>query len=347
MKAKTSEIAEIIKKMKPAISAKAADAVSDFIHVMPDGIMSFGSNIAIISETSLGEINGSFNSKDFLKAVTSIKDETADFSTEENKLIIKSKTTKVELVGAAKSITRDAVRAYNSIMEVIGDWEALDERTITGLTIAAETASVDAKDCELSCVAIRGGFIEATDNYRVTVCETLLKKDVIVPAPSLKAVLRGNSISHIATGDGSWVCFYSEVTGLLFAVRAVWAEEFPKIAEAAYSWMPKDVQEKKKFKFPEEVVKISKEISDFCEDDLKTITIKFFDDKITCTAKKESAKITKKLKNASGLTTGEIRINPFLISSFIADLDDCYVFNDKAFFVKGSTTHIIGLTVWE
>lgn len=347
MKIETAEIAEIIKKMRPAISAKSTDLGSDFIHIIPDAILTFGDNIAVISETSLGEIKGSYNSKDFSKAISSIKDESLSFSSEDGKLILKSKSTKVELVQAEKTTTRNAISIYNSVMASVQDWVELDENTLSGLLVAAETASTDIKDCELSCVAIRGGFIEATDNYRVTVCETLLKKDAILPASSLKQILRGNKISHIAIGEGSWVCFYSEESGLVFAIHSVWVEEYPKVAEAAYSWMPKENGAEKKFKFPEEIIGIAKDISDFCDNDGKFITIKFFTDKITCSAQKETAKITRKLKNNSGLESGEIRINPFLIASFISDLDDCYVFNDKAFFVKNSTTHIIGLAIWD
>jgi DNA polymerase III sliding clamp (beta) subunit (PCNA family) len=138
-----------------------------------------------------------------------------------HQLLRKIKKDEVEIVVTDKEITLTAGRAKAGLtlqqeiklpIEAIGthgDWQKIPEDFMKALKFAMAACGHDSSQAVLTCVHVNeNGFVEGSDNYRVTRYKLAKKLSVgsfLIPATSVKEVIKINP-TEIAEGEG-WIHF--------------------------------------------------------------------------------------------------------------------------------------------
>lgn len=332
----TKKALERLKSLKNAIGTKSTDTGEDCLHFYNKRVLAAKEDI-IISTKNIFGILGSFPAKDIIKGLEVVKSEDVEFNnTEDGNLVIENDTSRIKVSSHEKAFKYNEAVAEKL---VIKEWETLPEGFMAGLMMCAETASKEIRDGEVACVAIRSGVIEATDNVRASIfySEFEVPEDFFLLASNVKKIPDycdqihiGESLVHFKSGN----FVYSLPTLSI---------DFPEITGFVESWIPK---EKDLIEFPKELISLAKDLEHFCGGDYlyeKTVKVTFTKNDIKCTAKKDTATITKRIENTTNKTKGFFRINPFMLSSLVKDHDEVFIHDDKIFFIRKNFIHVIGM----
>ena len=327
-----AEIKNDLRVLKAALANKSSSYNCDCFIFHENKIFTISEHLIISCKNPYG-IGGNFNGKDLLKIVDSMGDE-FEISCAERKLVLKSK-------GIRGSVTGVLIDSDPYIMiERLGkkSFKEIPESFMEGLHLCAESSSKDIRDCELACVVIKPGVIESTDNIRASAFYTKFdpgKTAIIfssfakkIPSTCTKVSVGPN---YIHFKDGKFV----------YSIPYVEAD-LPDIEAVISSWIPKS---REKIPFPNELIMVAKELEFFCggnTDYEKTVKVEFNDKFIKCTARKEGASLTKKIKNNSDFV-GTFLINPVLLLSILKDKHEVFIHDNKIFFMKKDFIHVIGM----
>lgn len=332
----TKKALERLKSLKNAIGTKSSDAGEDCLHFYKKKVIAAKEDI-IISTKNIFGITGSFPAKDIIKGLEVIKSEDVEFSNTDNgNLLIENDTSKIKVSSHEKAFEHNCAMADKLIIK---EWDDLPDGFMSGLMMCAETASKEIRDGEVACVAIRNKVIEATDNVRASIfySKFKLEEDVFVLASNVKKIPDYCDQIHI---DESLIHFKSG--NFVYSLPTL-SIDFPEITPAVESWIP---EKKDLIEFPKELISLAKDLEHFCGGDYlyeKSVKVTFTKKDIKCTAKKDTATITKKIENTTSKNSGFFRINPFMLSSLVKDHDEVFIHEDKIFFIRKNFIHVIGM----
>ena len=332
----TKKALERLKNLKNAIGTKSSDTGEDCLHFYKNRIIAAKEDI-IISTKNIFGITGSFPAKDIIRGLEVIKAEEVLFSISDyGNLVITSDNSKIQISSHEKAFEYN-YSVYDKVK--VKNWINLPDGFMSGLMMCAETSSREIRDGEVACVAIRSGSVEATDNIRASVFfnDLRLEEDIFLLGMNVKKIPDfcdqinvDESLVHFKSGSFVYSLPRLEV-------------DFPYITEAVESWIPKN---RDNIVFPKELITLAKDLEHFCGGDYdaeKTVKITFTAKDIKCSAKKETASITKKIPNTTHKKKGFFKINPFMLSSLIKDHDEVFINDDKIFFIRKDFIHVIGM----
>lgn len=329
-------ILERLKNLKNAVANKSDVDNSECFHFLEKRILAVKADIIISTKNPTGII-GSFPAKDIIKGLEVIKAEDVSFIDDDGILIIRSDSSKIKVAGNDEE--HDKFEGYEDLVKVGKDsWVDLPDGYMEGLLMCAETASRDIKDGEVSCVAIRNKIVEATDNVRASVFSNKLKveEDVFLSAANVKKLpsqCLKISISENMVHFGWGIYTYS---------LPKLGVDFPDINGAVQSWVP---EERDNIPFPKELISLAKDIEHFCggNDYEKNVRVTFTPKEIKCSARSDTASITKRITNTTKRKNGSFKINPTLLSSMLSNNDEVFIHEDKIFFMRKNFIHVIGM----
>ena len=334
----TRAILERLKNLKNAIANKSGDGSSECFHFYEKKILAVKYDLVISTKNETGII-GSFPAKDLIKGLEISKSKEVDFSLDDGEnLVIRGESSKVKVSGSDKEF--EDFFAYVALSRVRkDDWMIIPEDYMEGLILCAETASRDIKDGEVSCVAIKNKLIEATDDIRLSIFynKVSVEEEVYLNAANVRKLSSNCSRMFIAESmvHFNWGSF-------VYSLPKV-GVDFPDINSAVKSWIPK---ERTPISFPKELVTMAKDLEHFCGGDndyQKSVKITFTPKEIKCSAKKDTASITKTIPNRTDTKKGTFKINPIMLSSLLNDHDEVFIHEDKIFFMRKNFIHVIGL----
>lgn len=332
----TRLILERLKNLKNAIANKSDADNSECLHFLQKRILAIKSDI-IISTKNLTEILGSFPAKDIIKGLEVIKSEDVSFIDDDGILIIKSDSSKIKI-----SCNDEEFEKFSNYEDLVSirknSWIDLPDGYMDGLLMCAETASRDIKDGEVSCVAIKNKIVEATDNVRASVFLNKLKigEDTFLSASNVKKLPQ--NCSKISITESMVHFGWGTYTYSLPKIGV----DFPDINGAVQSWVP---DERENIPFPRELISLAKDLEYFCggNDYEKNVRVTFTPKEIKCSARSDTASITKRIENTTGRKNGSFKINPTLLSSMLSDNDEVFIHEDKIFFMRKNFIHVIGM----
>lgn len=212
-----------------------------------------------------------------------------------------------------------------------GKWKDLPEHFIKFLSMAIPSCSHDMSRPVLTCVHVsQTGFIEASDNYRITQCdmkEEMPVKSFLIPATSASQVTKMNpSPTQISEGKG-WIHFKNEEDTVMSC--RILEESFPNI-------MPFMEVEGKTIHLPKTINAVLDRASVFYKRDHD------LDEKVIITLKDNSFRV--KASADPGGTTGWFKeevnmvyedvpvtfsITPYLLRDILKETSACILSNEK------------------
>lgn len=331
---KTRKVLNKLKNLKNAITNKPTDCFN-FVNGY---VFGFKEDIIISVKLKTGFV-GSFSAKDIIKGLESLREEDFEMVLDDSdNLIIFNDSSKVKICANEEEFEKMEELFLTAPKS---NWEELPEDFMSGLKLCAETASKDLKDGETSCVAIKDGFVESTDNMRASIFISKFSLDDPCFLASSTVKKLPDTCTHISVNENS-VEFKDGSCKYTVPKMDI---EFPDIYGTVKDWIPK---KKDLISFPKEIIKVSKDIEHFCGGDStyeKTVTIKFTENDVVLSAKKDTASIRKKIANTTGNTNLKFAINPTMLSSVLSDGDEIFIHDDKIFFIKKNFIHLIGLMI--
>lgn len=329
---KTRKVLSKLKNLKNAITNKPTDCFN-FVNGY---VFGFKEDIVISVKLKTGFV-GSFSAKDIVKGLESLREEDFEMTLDDNdNMIIFNESSKIKICSNPDEFER-MEEFFLSAPE--SNWEELPEDFMGGLKLCAETASKDIKDGETSCVAIKDGIVESTDNMRASIFINTFAVDSPSYLASSTIKKLPDSCTHISINENS-VEFKDGSCKYTIPKMDI---EFPDIYTAVKEWIPK---KKDLISFPKEIIKVAKDIEHFCGGDStyeKTVTIKFTKKDILLSARKDTASIKKKIANTTNNVDLKFAINPTMLSSVLSDGDEIFIHDSKIFFIRKDFIHLIGL----
>lgn len=331
---KTRKILLKLKNLKNAITNKPTDC----FHFVNGSVFAFKEDITISMRMKTG-FNGSFPAKDIIKGLETLREEEFRMSLDGNEnLVIFTDSSKVKICSNPEEYEK-MEEFFLSAPE--GEVFVLPDGYMEGLHLCAETASKDLKDGETSCVAIKSGIVEATNNVRASVFINNMRceEDIYLASSTVKKIPK--ECSEIEVSENC-VVFKDDICKYSIPRMEI---EFPDIFTAVKSWIPK---KKDLITFPKDIIKIVRDIEHFCGGDSeyeKSVNVKFTKKEIILSAKKDTASIKKKMENTTQNVDLKFSINPTMLSSVLTNADEVFIHDDKIFFIRDNFIHIIGLMV--
>ena len=331
---KTRKVLSKLKNLKNAITNKPTDC----FHFVKDRVFGFKEDIIISVKLKTG-FSGSFSAKDIIKGLESLREEDFKMVLDDNdNMIIFNESSKIKICSNPDEFERMEEFFLSAPKSA---WEELPDNYMSGLKLCAETASKDIKDGETSCIAIKDGIVESTDNMRASIFinEFAVNSPSYLASSTVKKL--PDSCTHISINENS-VEFKDGSCKYTIPKMEI---EFPDIYIAVKEWIPK---KRDLISFPKEIIKVAKDIEHFCGGDSnyeKTVTIKFTKKDVLLSAKKDTASIKKKIANTTENVDLKFAINPTMLSSVLSDGDEIFIHDDKIFFIKKDFIHLIGLMV--
>ena len=331
------------KEIKLALSPlKAAYAPNNLIHFTIGNISTKKDDILISMEIEEDEdLYGSFPMQQFVKILSSITEEKVTLSVVNGNLEIKSKNTMATLAGKDEEITEEV---SDILAEMEYEWFESSDTLAASIKMAADVASKDLRDGAISCVSILPDCIEATNNIKAIIikeqCE--VPDRVLINAQSAKKMAI-TDVSHTSVSENFFHLFSASTRITQTFIRI--EEDFPDLKGTVSGWSPKKSNKGQTVIFTQEAIKATKELISFCEgkeDYEKSLRITFNKNNIEFFAQSEEAKISKKIKNDTGISGVEFSISPTTLSNLIADTK-CTLIDDKLFFLSKNITYVIGL----
>lgn len=207
MKINKDKLKEALEIVKPGLANKEIIEQTTSFAFISGRVITYNDEISIAHPITDLDIEGAIQAEELYKFLGKVKTEEITVINKEGEIVLKSgrATTGFTLIS-------EIMLPLNEEIAEIGDWKPLPEKFVESLKFTYSSCSKDMSDPKLTCVHVNEeGFIESSDNFRITHCK--LKKKFtfptfLIPATSVDVVVKQQPV-EIAKGNG-WVHFKTE-----------------------------------------------------------------------------------------------------------------------------------------
>lgn len=276
----TQELLNALSIVKPGLSNKEIIEQSTDFAFKSGMVVTYNDEISIRHPIAL-EIEGAVKADELYKFLNKVKASKVLFKQQGDKILMKAGRSKVTL--KAKKVALDL-----SEIQTKKKWEDFDADLFSAAEFVAFAASKDASTPALTCVHFRPGLVEATDKYRIAVCECDIDKDFLLPA-DLLPILKKIQPTQICI-QKEWVHFRNE-KGTELSSRILSAQ-YP---DSDKIWV-EDAQE---LILPDKLLDIVERAAVFASDDFeydRVLEIKIANGLITIFSKSDSSEFEESTK---------------------------------------------------
>lgn len=312
---KKSDILQALTIVKPGLSNKdVIEQASSFAFI--DGkIITYNDEISIAHPIDGLEIEGAIKADLLYGLLSKVKSEEIELSTEGNELKIKSGRMKAGIT------LQQEIKLPLEEIATKSKWKALPENFSKYLAFAATSCSSDMSNAKLTCVNVtEDGFLQASDNYRITNVNLRAKmpvKTFLLPATSAILISKMNPVK-ISEGAG-WIHFKTS-EGTTISCR-VFEDSFPLVGSLLNVTG-------EAITFPDNLLSVLDRAGIFAKRDSliqESITIQITEKKLIVKATAENGSFEESVKiNHSGKPL-EIIISPYLLKGILAETLECIV----------------------
>ncbi len=223
MQIKKTELQAALEVVKPGLANKETIEQTTSFAFIDNRVVSYNDEISISFPLEL-EIEGAVKAEELYKFLAKLKGENVDITVNGSELLIQSGKTKAGLT------LQEKVKLPLKEVAEKGKWKPLPADFLKFVGFAVSSCSKDMSRPVLTCVHINKlGFIEASDNYRITRCqlsEEMPVKTFLLTASSAIAMVKFAPVK-IAEGNG-WIHFKAE-DGAIMSCR-IYEEDFPDVS---------------------------------------------------------------------------------------------------------------------
>lgn len=207
MKIDKEKLKGALEIVKPGLSAKEMVEQSTSFAFKGGRVYTYNDEISISHPIENLNIEGAIQAEELYKFLTKVKTKEIDLDVTENEIILKS--------GHSKSgfLLKKEIKLPIEDEELASKktWKTLSKDFLHFLKFAGMNCSNDMSNPMLTCIHVNSlGFIESTDNYRVTHCKNIEVpvKTFLIPTTSANVVI---SLQPTKISDGKgWVHFKTE-----------------------------------------------------------------------------------------------------------------------------------------
>jgi len=328
MNIQKTNLLNILRAIKPGLSAKGLIEQSDCFAFTGDMVITYNDRITIGYPFET-DFDGAVSANELYKILQEISEEDIDLSvSEKNELVIKSKSTKAKL-----NLFETKEEIIQTINTRIDKWENLPIDFIEGISLCLFSTSTDMTQGFLTCLNIIEDKIISSDNLRIS--QFIMSSEMesfLLPASSAIELVKFD-VNKYYLSD-SWAYFKSD-SGAILCSR-IMSDEYPDV-EGLLN-LTGD-----RFKLPKDVQKAIKTASILAEGDFdidKRIEITVSKDKIKCVGEREIGWVESE-KDISFDGTIKFGIHPDFFYHVLNKATTAIYNEDKLLFKSGSFKHLV------
>lgn len=227
MKVNKSELLEALEIVKPGLANKELIEQSTSFAFQGGRVITYNDEISISHPITGLDLEGAIQASRLYALLGKLKKDEIELTVTKNEVLIQSGRSKAGLT------LQHEIKLPLDEEEVTkhGKWKPLPEKFLKFMEFAVSSCTKSNSDPILTCVHVnKEGFIEASDNFRITRCdlgEGMPVDTFLIPAMSTLDMLRLKPVK-IAEGTG-WIHFKTE-EGTIISCR-LFDDQFPPTAK--------------------------------------------------------------------------------------------------------------------
>lgn len=217
MKINKAELQIALEKVKPGLANKDLIEQATSFAFMGNRVVTYNDEISISHPVKgLEKVEGAIKAQALYEFLNKVKKDEITLEWKDNQVIISAGRSKAGLV-----FEQEVKLPIEEIGE-IGKWKKLPEGFVEALKLCYPCCSRDMSRPVLTCVHVKGNYVEASDSYQII--RHKLKGDIpgknfMIPATSVKELIK-YGISEMSQGE-SWIHFRTEDKSTIFSARMV------------------------------------------------------------------------------------------------------------------------------
>jgi DNA polymerase III sliding clamp (beta) subunit (PCNA family) len=227
MKVNKVELQQALEIVKPGLANKELIEQSTSFAFMAGRVVTYNDEISISHPIKGLDLEGAIKADKLYLLLSKIKKEEIEMTVEDNEILITSGRSHAGLTLQSEiklPLDEEEVSQH-------GKWKVLPAMFLKLMTFAVSSCTRSNSDPILKCVHVnQEGFVEASDNQRITHCELgepMPVETFLISADSVIAILRLKP-TKIAEGKG-WIHFKTDL-GTIISSRIL-EDEFPSTAK--------------------------------------------------------------------------------------------------------------------
>lgn len=256
------ELLNILSMVQPGLATKGVIEQADTFVFHGGRVVTFNDEIAVSHPLpdGLDELHGAVRAKELFSFLSKFKKHELELELNKKEMLLKTKRSKSGIMFEMD------INLPLDEMGVPEKWMKLPNDFVEGVKTCSISVGSDMTAPALCCIHLHNGFIESTDNHRITryeLSKKAFKKGLLIPATSLRLIENYHPIKYAVT-DG-WVHFISD-NDVMYSCRT-FDDVFPDIAQFL------DVISGKAVMFPDETVDIINRVSVFSSSDIQNAEV--------------------------------------------------------------------------
>lgn len=224
MNVNRKELVNILSALRPGLNKKELIQQSSHFIFFKDKIAVYNDKICI-THPYKSELEFSVKGEEFYQLLNGISDDELEFSIKEQKIKIKSESTKSTMALLAED-QKTVSSKIKLLEENMGKWHPLPNNFTEALALCYFSASPDLTMGVKACICIIKDMCYATDGYRACSykMDIPIKYNFNIPAKSALELTKFPVTEYCFSGD-KWLCFKTE-EGVIFSCSII-EGEFP------------------------------------------------------------------------------------------------------------------------
>jgi DNA polymerase III sliding clamp (beta) subunit (PCNA family) len=331
---KKEELLKALEIVKPGLTNKDVIEQANSFAFVEGRVVTYNDEISLSHPVEGLTITGAIKAEELHQLLRKIKKDDIEIVISDKAIILTAGKAKAEL-----TLQQEIKLPIKAIGER-GEWLKLPEDFIKPLRFAMAACSHDSSQPVLTCVHVnQKGFVEGSDNYRVTrytLAKKLPVKTFLIPATSVREVIKITPI-EIAEGDG-WIHFRTAADTVLSC----------RILEDAY---PDTTQflnvEGVEIVFPKTIKDILDRASVFAKQgDVvnEEVSVTLENKRITLRSQSETGKFEEESNSSYDGEIIEFTIVPYLLRDILSETQVC-VYNGSMLKFEGENWKYINAII--
>lgn len=334
------EILSVLAATKAALSKKDIMAQAQHFIFTGKDVAAYNDQICIVHPFETDFVC-SVKGEEFYKILSGITEEKVEIALEKDSLKISTKTTKASLSTsiADQEKVEDLIEMLKVKCSKENFWKVLPKSFKEGIFLCMFAATRDLTRGVLTCVAIRGKDVVATDDNRISWYRMKKSMDnILIPAKNVEELVNYDVVEYGASKG--WTHFRTK-DNIVFHSRNI-------PGEYDYDfWLEQFDHECEMFELPAELKGILENINILASGGMdinKWVTLIIDDGTITCKAQQELGKVTKVLPVEYNGEPLMFNVTPTFFAQILAKTTNFGLFpENSAIFINESFKHLVCL----
>ena len=336
MKVNNLKLQEALEIVKPGLANRDSIEQATSFAFIKGHVVTYNDEISISHPVEGLELEGAVSTDILYPLLLKIKQEEIEIEIKENEILIYAGKAKAGL-----ALQSEIKLPLEEEIAQKGKWKELPKDFVKFINFAIPSCARDSSRATLTSVHItKEGFIEASDNFRLTQChmETEMPtKNFLLPADSAMQVVKLNPIK-IAEGKG-WIHFQTK-QGTVISCR-IFEEAFPDVSSLLKMQGIKLILPKTMEEILDRAMVVAKR-DKFTEED---VTIDLEDKKLKISAEADSGWITEEVALRYSGEPIHFNITPYLLKGILAETQECELTKSKIKFEGTGWVYISALRI--